>query len=366
MPKTVQTIPTDIIEAFKEADKYFPTELQKFQFFDKYSRFDYSKGRRETWIETVDRAVTYLKDLSEHKLSDKDYAKVRQFILEMKATPSMRLLAMAGEAARRQNIAIYNCSFLNIDSIDAMVEELIISMAGCGVGWSVESQYIDKLPEVKMQTGEILPTFQIPDSTEGWTEAFRLALKTFFDGKNIQFDYSLIREAGVPLKIKGGRASGPTPLRNLLDFTRKIILRRQGQKLRPIDVHDILCKMAEAIVSGGVRRTACISLFDDDDMEMLNCKNGDMTGNEQRYMSNNSTVWTDEISQDKLLKQMFIMIDGERGEPGIFSRFNAATEYEIPIIARGTDCKLYAKLKSETAPTPNSEARPVKIIMTAC
>jgi ribonucleoside-diphosphate reductase alpha chain len=317
-------VPIEIKKAFDDADQYFPTEIQKFQFFDKYARYNYKLGRRETWVECVERAVNYLKELSQNKLPQEEYKRIQKFILEMKATPSMRLLAMAGEAAKRQNIAIYNCSFLNIDSIDAIVEELIISMSGCGVGWSVEKQYIDKLPEVKMQSGDILPTFQIQDSTEGWTEAFRTALKTYFDGKNIQFDYSLIRAAGTPLKIKGGRASGPEPLKNLLEFTRKIILKRQGQKLRPIDVHDILCKMAEAIVSGGVRRTACISLFDQDDMEMLDCKNGDnIIGNEQRYMSNNSTVWAEDVTQDKLLKQMFIMIDGERGEPGIFSRYNA-------------------------------------------
>lgn len=320
---TTSSVPIEIKAAFDEANKYFPTPIQAFQYLDKYARYNYDLKRRETWVECVERAVTYLKELSQNKLSDSEYNKIRKFILEFKATPSMRLLAMAGEAARRQNISIYNCSFVNIDSIDSIVEELIISMAGCGIGWSVEKQYIDKLPEVKMQTGEILTTFAIPDSTEGWTEAFRLALKTYFDGKNIQFDYSLIRKDGTPLKVKGGRASGPSHLKNLLEFTRKIILKKQGQKLSSLDVHDILCKMAETIVSGGVRRTACISLFDADDEKMMNCKNGDMTGNEQRFMSNNSTVWTEDVTQDELLKQMFIMIDGERGEPGIFSRYNA-------------------------------------------
>uniref|UniRef100_A0A6M3IFN6 Putative ribonucleoside diphosphate reductase n=1 Tax=viral metagenome TaxID=1070528 RepID=A0A6M3IFN6_9ZZZZ len=318
------TVPENIKKAFDESNKYFPTAIQAFQYLDKYARYNYDLNRRETWVECVDRAVNYLKELSENKLQSNEYEKIRKFILEFKATPSMRLLAMSGEAARRQNVSIYNCSFVNIDSIDAIVEELIISMAGCGVGWSVEKQHIDKLPEVKIQTGEILPIFQVPDSTEGWTEAFRTALKTYFDGKNIQFDYSLIRPDGTPLKIKGGRASGPALLQKLLEFTRTIILKRQGQKLRSIDVHDILCKMAEAIVSGGVRRTACISLFDDDDDEMLNCKNGEnLKGNEHRWMSNNSTVWTEDVTQNKLLKQMFVMIDGQRGEPGIFSRFNA-------------------------------------------
>lgn len=317
-------IPQDVIDSFKKADTYFPTEIQKFQFFDKYSRFNYEKGRRETWVETVDRAVNYLKELSKNGLDIHDYEKIRQFILEMKATPSMRLLAMAGDASRRQNISIYNCSFIPLDSIDSLVEELIIAMAGCGVGYSVEKQHVNKFPVIKIQTGEVLPTHSVVDSTEGWAEAFRLGLQTWFNGKDVEFDYSLIRKAGTPLKIKGGRASGPEPLQALLDFSKNIILRKQGEKLKPIDVHDIACKVGEAIVSGGVRRTALISLFDIDDDEMLNCKNGDnLVGNEQRWMSNNSAVWTDKVEQDQILNQMFSMINGQRGEPGIFSRYNA-------------------------------------------
>lgn len=320
---TNKTVPVDITTAFKEADKYFPTELQKFQFFDKYSRFNYDNMRRETWIETVDRAVEYLQELSHHKLDKKEYERIRKFILEMKATPSMRLLAMAGPAARRTNISIYNCSYLPMDSIDSFVEELIVAMAGCGVGFSVERKYVDQLPAVKMQTGEILPTHIVADSTEGWAEALRIGLMSWFEGKNISFDYSQIREAGKPLKVKGGRASGPAPFESLMNFARGVILKRQGQKLRPIDAHDIACKVGEAIVSGGVRRTALISLFDGDDKEMINCKNGDLTGNEQRWMANNSAVWENDVSQEQILYQMTEMMKGERGEPGIFSRHNA-------------------------------------------
>lgn len=324
MKQDKTTIPAEVVAAFIEDDQYFPTQVQKFQFYDKYSRFNYDKIRRETWIETVDRAVNYLKELSKNKLPKKEYDRIRQYVLEMKATPSMRLLAMSGPAAQRQNIAIYNCSYLPMDSIDSFVEELIIAMAGCGVGFSVEREYVKKLPEVKVQTGDIVGIYTIADSTEGWAEAFRYGLEVWFSGKNVMFDYSAIREAGVPLKIKGGRASGPGPLKSLLDFTRTVILRRQGEHIRPIDAHDIACKVGEAIVSGGVRRTALISLFDIDDEEMLNSKNGkNIVGNEQRWMANNSAVWTDEITQDKLLKQMFTMIDGQAGEPGIFSRHNA-------------------------------------------
>jgi len=316
-------IPSSIQLAFDEADSYFPTEIQKFQFFDKYSRYDYEKGRRETWIETVDRAVDFLKHLSDSKLPEEEYTRIRQYILEMKATPSMRLLAMAGPAAKRTNIALYNCSYLPIDSIDSLVEELIIAMAGCGVGFSVERQYVEKLPTVKKQTGEV-SAFGIEDSTEGWAEAFRYGLTEWFNGRDVVFDYSAIRSAGTPLKVKGGRASGPKPFEDLLNFTRERILAQQGGKLRSLDAHDIACKVGEAIVSGGVRRTALISLFDGDDDLMLRCKEGNnLVGNEQRWMANNSAVWLEDVSQEKLLKQMYVMMDGQRGEPGIFSRYNA-------------------------------------------
>lgn len=317
-------IPSEVRDAFKNADQYFPTELQKFQFFDKYSRFNYKTMRRETWIETVDRAVDFLRELSDNKLPENEYVRMRTFILEMKATPSMRLLAMAGEAARRTNIAIYNCSYLPIDSIDSFVEELIIAMAGCGVGFSVEKKYVDQLPAVKEQQGGSVDIHVIDDSTEGWAEALRLGLTKWFNGEDVEFDYSFIRKAGMPLRIKGGRASGPQPFRSLMEFTRERVLARQGMKLRPIDAHDIACKVGEAIVSGGVRRTALISLFDASDQEMLNAKNGDnLIGNEQRWMANNSAVWTEEVTQKQLLDQMSTMIVGERGEPGIFSRYNA-------------------------------------------
>jgi ribonucleoside-triphosphate reductase len=322
-------IPDDVKKAFDESDKYFPNQIQKFQYYDKYARFNYDLGRRETWIETVDRAVTYLRELSEEKLPQTDYDRIRTAILNMSASPSMRLLAMAGEAAKRQNIAIYNCSYLPIDSIDSLVEELIIAMAGCGVGFSVESQYVDKLPEVKLQIaypnpGWSVTSMVIEDSTEGWADALREGLTHWFNGSDVLFDYSKIRPAGTPLRIKGGRASGAGPFQDLLTFTRKVILARQGKQLRPIDAHDIACKIGEAIVSGGVRRTALISLFDYDDKEMLECKNGDnIVGNEQRWMANNSAVWPKNITNEQITIQMREMRDGMRGEPGIFSRSNA-------------------------------------------
>jgi ribonucleotide reductase, class II len=247
-------VPELVKMAFEDSALYFPTPLQQFQFFDKYSRFDYNLGRRETWIETVDRSVDFLHELAGNRLDAEVYQRLRKGILEMKAMPSMRLMAMAGPAARRSHITIYNCSYQPVDSIDAFVEALIISMSGCGVGFSVESEYVEKFPRVRRQTGFMAPTFVVPDSAEGWADALRIGLQTWFEGGDIKFDLSQLRSAGTPLKIKGGRASGPEPLRALLEFVRNRILARQGSFLRTIDAHDIMCVVGNAAVSGGVRR----------------------------------------------------------------------------------------------------------------
>ncbi len=320
-------VPEDVRRAYAESDTYFPTQLQKFQFYDKYSRFNYELGRRETWIETVDRAVDFLKELSEYRLPADTYNRIRQGILEMKVMPSMRLLAMAGPAARRNNIALYNCSYMPVDSVDSFVEALIISMSGCGVGFSVERQYVEQFPRIVRQKGNPPQTFVIPDSSEGWAEAVRLGLAAWFNGEDVVFDYSQVRPAGRPLRVKGGRASGPEPLRKMLDFARNRILSRQGGFLRPLDAHDIMCAVGDAAVSGGVRRTAMISLFDYDDLEMRHCKDGDFwRNNSQRWNANNSAVWPErELTQAEITRFVLDMVESGRGEPGIFNR-KAAVE----------------------------------------
>ncbi|HLF34070.1 MAG TPA: ATP cone domain-containing protein [Cyclobacteriaceae bacterium] len=320
-------VPDDVKKAFDESDKYFPTQLQKFQFYDKYSRFNYELGRRETWVETVDRAVNFLRELSEYRLAKNTYERIRTAILEMKVMPSMRLLAMAGPAARRNNICIYNCSYLPVDGFQSFIEAMIISMNGCGVGYSVESEYVEKFPRIKRQKNEPAVQFVIEDSTEGWAEALRVGLETWFDGRDIHFNYSLIRTAGAILRIKGGRASGPDPLKNMMEFVRARILSRQGSFLRPVDAHDIMCAVGQAAVSGGVRRTAMIALFDYDDHEMRHCKDGDFwIKNNQRWNANNSAVWPSrKLTQSEVAQYILDMVNSERGEPGIFNR-EAAVE----------------------------------------
>ncbi len=320
--RTKRPVPDEVREAFAKSDPYFPTQLQKFQFYDKYSRFNYDLGRRETWLETVNRATDYLKELSEDRLPAETYERIRDAILNMKVMPSMRLLAMAGPAARRNNIAVYNCSYMPVDSIDSFVEALIISMSGCGVGFSVERQYVEKFPRIARQSGQLATTHVVDDSSEGWAEAVRLGLTAWFQGEDIKFDYSEVRPIGSPLRVKGGRASGPEPLRQMLDFARSRIISRQGGFLRPLDAHDIMCAVGDAAVSGGVRRTAMISLFDYDDLEMRHCKDGDFwRSNSQRWNANNSAVWPSrELSQAEITRFVLDMVESERGEPGIFNR----------------------------------------------
>ncbi|MDP8908242.1 MAG: hypothetical protein M3N47_03825, partial [Chloroflexota bacterium] len=268
------------------------------------------------------RAVDFLHELAGDRLPSETYERIRRGILEMRVMPSMRLLAMAGAAARRNNVTIYNCSYQPVESIDSFVEALLISMSGCGVGFSVESKYVENFPRIKRQTGAAPDLYVVEDSAEGWGHALRFGLERWFEGHDVQFDLSQIRPAGAPLKVKGGRASGPEPLRAMLDFARRRLLARQGSFLRPLDAHDIMCAVGSAAVSGGVRRTAMISLFDYDDEEMRLCKNGDFErDNSQRWNANNSAVWpAGGLSQREFMKQFMEMVESERGEPGIFNR----------------------------------------------
>lgn len=320
-------IPENVRVAFEESDRYFPTDLQKFQFYDKYSRFNYDLGRRETWIETVDRSVDFLHELAGERLPRETYERIRKGILEMRAMPSMRLLAMAGSAARRNNITIYNCSYMPVESIDAFVESLIISMSGCGVGFSVERKYVENFSRIKRQRGAAPTTYFVEDSAEGWADALRFGLETWFEGGDVKFDLGLLRPAGAPLRTKGGRASGPEPLRKMFEFIRTRVLARQGSFLRPVDAHDIMCAVGNAAVSGGVRRTAMISLFDYDDGEMLHAKDGDFDrDNSQRWNANNSAVLPrGGLTQLEFAKFFLDMVQGGRGEPGIFNRESAVS-----------------------------------------
>ena len=324
---------TNTRDVFAESAEYFPTPLQQQVFFDKYSRFDYTHMRREAWVETVERAVSFLRELSLNKLDESVYTRIHQSILNMQAMPSMRVLAMAGESARRNHIGTYNCSFSGVDSLDTFVEALIISMSGCGVGFSVESQYVSQLPRIQPQRGNgAAYTHVVGDSAEGWADALRIGLDHWVNGDDLSFDLSLVRPAGAILKVKGGRASGEIPLRNLLTFARQTIINAAGRQLTSLECHDLMCEVGNAAVQGGVRRSAMISLFDRDDSTLTYSKHGNFA--ERRWNANNSAVIDRLLTRDEFADLMYAMHESGRGEPGLFSRL--ATDYTKPARRKDT------------------------------
>ncbi len=315
------TIPEHVLKLAEESKQYFRNKLSEFVYLRTYARWLEDEGRRETWIETIDRYINFMRENLGEKLTNKEYSELRQAILQQDIMPSMRLLQFAGTAARNTNVCAYNCSFIAPRKLRDFAEVMYISMCGTGVGFSVESQNIQSLPQIEFQSGEKLSTHVIADSKEGWCDALTLGLETWFAGKDIEFDYSLLRPAGARLKTMGGKSSGPEPLRDLLNFTRATIFKRQGRRLQNIDAHDILCKIGEVVVSGGVRRSAMISLSDLDDPLMRDAKKGQFFYTEaQRCMANNSAVYIEKPDNATLLDEWLALVKSGSGERGIFNR----------------------------------------------
>lgn len=315
------SVPEHVKKLTDESKKYFRNPLSEFVYYRSYAKWIEEEGRRETWIETVDRYINFMKGKLGDKLKEDEYKEVREAILNQQAMPSMRLLQFAGEAAEKTNVCAYNCSFVAPSTFQDFGDIIYISMCGTGVGFSVESKNIQSLPQIKMQSNKKLPTFVVPDTKEGWADAFVHGMKTWFEGNDVDFDFSLLRPAGARLKIMGGKSSGPQPLINLLGFTRERILRRQGRHLRNIDAHDIICKIGECVVSGGVRRSALISLSDLDDQDMRDAKNGQFWVNEgQRMLANNSAVYNTKPTETQFLKEWIALMESGSGERGIFNR----------------------------------------------
>lgn len=315
------SVPEHVKKLTDESKKYFRNPLSEFVYYRTYAKWIEEEGRRETWIETVDRYINFMRGKLGKLLKESEYEEVREAILRQEAMPSMRLLQFAGPAAEKTNVCAYNCSFVAPSKIEDFGEIIYISMCGTGVGFSVESKNIQALPQIKVQKGKKLATFVVPDTKEGWSDALIIGMKTWFDGNDIDFDFSLLRPAGARLKIMGGKSSGPKPLIDLLGFTRERILRRQGRHLRNIDAHDIICKIGECVVSGGVRRSALISLSDLDDQEMRDAKSGQFWINEgQRMLANNSAVYDTKPTETEFLKEWISLMQSGTGERGIFNR----------------------------------------------
>lgn len=320
-PFDLENVNNDIHKLAAESKKYFNSSLGLFVYYRTYARWINEKNRRETWIETVDRYINFMRENLVNKLTAQEYLEIRDMILRQEIVPSMRLLQFSGPAARNTNVCAYNCSFIAPTKLEDFAEIMYISMCGTGVGFSVESRYIQNLPPIKKQTGEMYATHVVDDSKEGWCRALTLGLKTWFDGKDIEFDYSLLRPIGARLKTMGGKSSGPEPLRKMLSFARSKILNKQGGRLSTLDVHDIICKIGEIVVSGGVRRSALISLSDLHDDDMRDAKKGQFYLKEpQRSLANNSAVYDKKPSQAEFLDEWIALMKSGSGERGIFNR----------------------------------------------
>ena len=314
-------IPEHVKKLVDESKKYFKNPLAEFVYYRSYSRWIEEEGRRETWVETVGRYVNFMKENLGNKLSDGEYEEIRQAILNQEVMPSMRLLWSSGQTAKATNVAAYNCSFIAPTKLQDFGEIMYLLMCGTGVGFSVEQQNVQQLPQIKSQTGKVQATHIVEDSREGWADAFVKGLNAWFNGEDIRYDYSKVRPAGARLKTMGGKSSGPGPLRELVDFSRKKIFSRQGRRLEPIDVHDIICKIGEIVVAGGVRRSALISISDFDDEKMRIAKTGQFYLIEpQRMMANNSVVYNKKPSATQFLDEWLALAKSGTGERGIFNR----------------------------------------------
>ncbi|MEY4440429.1 MAG: hypothetical protein RLY49_55 [Candidatus Parcubacteria bacterium] len=314
-------VPEKVKELVNESKQYFRNSLAEFVYYRTYAKWIHEEGRRETWIETIDRYVDFMKDNLNGKLTKAEYEEIRQYILSQQALPSMRLMQFSGKAARKTNVCAYNCSFIAPRTIQDFAEIIYISMCGTGVGYTVESSNIQALPQIQRQTGKKLPTHVVADSKEGWADAFALGMKTWFEGNDIDFDYSLLRPAGARLNTMGGKSSGPDPLKSLIAFTKERVLARQGRRLTNLDAHDIICKIGECVVSGGVRRSALISLSDLDDEAIRDSKKGQFYLTEgQRMLANNSAVYLQKPSVEEFLDEWTALVKSGSGERGIFNR----------------------------------------------
>lgn len=307
---------------------YIDDVYQQFIHLSRYARWRDDLGRRESWSETVERYVDYMAEKvsrdTDFEVTDVLKEDLRESILNRDVLPSMRALMTAGPALERENIAGYNCSYLAVDHPRSFDEALYILMNGTGVGYSVEQQDVTQLPSIPMRNDEDIVMFTVPDSKRGWAEALKHVLDCLYEGRMPAWDLSQIREAGARLKTFGGRASGPEPLNDLLRFVMRVFYFAQGRKLTPLEAHEIMCKIGEVVVVGGVRRSALICLTDLDDLEMRDAKNGKFWETKPHLsLANISAVYDKKPSRYDFDKEFDALVASGSGERGIFSRYGA-------------------------------------------
>ena len=303
---------------------------QQFIHKSRYARWLETENRRETWEETVKRYFDFFEKHLQGKKGIKEQRKeLEKAVLNMEIMPSMRSLMTAGEALERDNVAGYNCAYLAVNKTRAFDECLFILMCGTGVGFSVERREVEKLPEVPDELYDTDTTIHVADSKIGWAKAYKELIQMLYAGQIAKWDMSKVRPAGERLKTFGGRSSGREPLDNLFRFTIEIFQNARGRKLSSIECHDMMCKIAEIVVVGGVRRSALISLSNLTDERMRNAKTGQWwLDNTQRALSNNSVAYTEKPDVGIFLKEWMALIQSKSGERGIFNRQAAKKQVE--------------------------------------
>jgi ribonucleoside-diphosphate reductase alpha chain len=297
---------------------------ENFIALSRYAKWVEAEGRRETWGETVDRYFSFmtnhLKENHNYIPNEKLVAELKEFVFERNVMPSMRSVMTSGAALERDNVAGYNCAFLPVDSPRSFDETMYVLMCGTGVGFSVEYKYINKLPPVPESLEKSTTVITVEDSKQGWAKAYRELLALLWSGQIPAIDVSKVRPAGARLKTMGGRSSGPQPLVNLFDFTIAKFKNATGRNLKPIECHDIMCKIGEVVVVGGVRRSAMISLSNINDIEMAQAKSGNWwEASPQRALSNNSVAYSRKPEMEQFIAEWKSLYDSKSGERGIYN-----------------------------------------------
>lgn len=297
---------------------------ENFIALSRYAKWVEAEGRRETWGETVDRYFSFMTNhlqKNHHYIpNEKLVAELKEFVFERNVMPSMRSVMTSGAALERDNVAGYNCAFLPVDSPRSFDETMYVLMCGTGVGFSVEYKYINKLPAVPESLEKSTTVITVEDSKQGWAKAYRELLALLWSGQIPAIDVSKVRPAGARLKTMGGRSSGPQPLVNLFDFTIAKFKNATGRNLKPIECHDIMCKIGEVVVVGGVRRSAMISLSNINDIEMAQAKSGNWwEQSPQRALSNNSVAYSRKPEMEQFIAEWKSLYDSKSGERGIYN-----------------------------------------------
>ncbi len=334
--KDREKMPVDpkIKQVFADGLKHFTGRnplLQQIQAFDKFSQWDDKLGRREVWPESCDRVIGFFKSEMDSRgmtVPTEQWQWLHDGLLTMKAAPSMRAVQLGGKALERDNLGVFNCSYLVMDSPTSMAEDLYLLMQGCGVGFSVENELaVEKWSRVKRQKSGSPSTLVVDDTTEGWCDTIKNSYEAWMDGEDVIHDTSLVRPEGMPLKTKGGTASGPGPLLDLLAFARQKFLSRQGSYLTSLDIHDITCFQHRIVQMGGVRRASGINLSDLTDLLMRDCKSGNYNStNAQRNQANNSTAYNEKPTMEQFMAEWQALMLGYSGERGIFNRAGAIAQ----------------------------------------